>query len=150
MTKAIFIRRRVSLIPTDSEGDDILRRIQYGQEVMIDVRAARNPRHHRLFFAILHKLVENTDFFVDIEDALKAVKVACQLVDTYIDETGRVIYILRSIAWERMGQVEFSKLFDLAINVACNRWLPGTDAEDLRDEIFAMCDAPGALGRRVR
>jgi hypothetical protein len=148
--KAVFRRSRAMLVPVDDEGIALLERLRRGQDVMVDVRTARNILHHRLFFAILNKLVENTDFFVGIEDALRAVKIGCQLVDTVIDDTGKVYYILRSIAFESMDQTEFSTLFDAAIKLVCNRWLVGTKEEDLRDEVFKMCDAPTAIGRRVR
>jgi hypothetical protein len=141
--KAVYQRKGETLVPVDEQGFELLHKIRDGREVMVEVKRARNPRHHRLFFAILKFMVEHTDFD-GIEKAKSALKVATGEVDTYVETTTNIAYfILRSINWESKDQDEFAEFFDRAVDVITTRWMPpGTAAEDVRNEIVAMCDGP--------
>lgn len=145
--KAVFQRKGGALVPVDEEGNNLLLKIKDGREVMIDVRRARNPKHHRLFFAILKFIVEHTEI-ESIEAAKTALKVAVGEVDPIIDAaTGKTFFVLRSINWESKDQDEFAAFFDRSVDVITNRWMPpGTVSEDVRREIIALCDGPMMAG----
>lgn len=145
--KAVFKRNGNSLVPVDDEGFELLLKIADGREVMVDVRRARNPKHHRLFFGILKFIVEHTDLD-SIEAAKSALKVATGEVDPVIDAaTGKTYFVLRSINWESKDQDEFAAFFDRAVDVITLRWMPpGTVSEDVRREIIALCDGPMMAG----
>ena len=64
-------------------------------------------------------------------------------------DTGEVYLIPMSIAFASMTQAAFSEFMDAAINVIVARWLQGTDAEQLRREVFAVLDGPAAIGTRA-
>lgn len=142
MTKVVFRRRGATLIPVDGEGQELLHSIRDGRDVMLSVKIARNPRHHRLLFAMLNLVVQRTNKFDGTDEALIALKIACGLVDPYIDaESGKTFFVPRSIAFESMAQDEFSAFFDRAVHVATTRWFPpGTKQAEVRAEIEAMCD----------
>lgn len=150
MSKAAFIRRGNAFYPVDDDGAAIVAACPEGKEVMGDLHPVRNVRHHRMFFGLLKLLVENTDMFGSIDDALMATKIACREVDTYIEaSTGQVFYIPRSIKFESMDQARFRRLFERALHVITTRWLIGTDAEDLRQQVYDIVDGPAAIGRRA-
>lgn len=147
MTKAVFKRRGQTLIPTDSEGQDLLAAIRDGREVVVEVRAARNPRFHRLFFAVLNFCVQHCIDretgevrFSSIEHAKTAIKIATGEVDTYIDaDSGKTFFIPRSISFASMDETRFAAFFDRAVYVIAERWMPaGTTPESVRAEIEAM------------
>jgi hypothetical protein len=140
--KAVYRKRGRSLVPVDQEGLDILSRLRDERDVTVEIKQARNPRHHRLFFAILKFIVEHTDQFDGIEQAKTAIKVACGEVDPFIDPgTGKTFWITRSINWSAMDQTRFSAFFDRACWVIANRWMPeGTTPESVRAEIEAMIE----------
>lgn len=142
MTKAVFRHRGRSLIPVDQEGLDLLESIPNERDAVIEVKARRNPKHHRLFFAILKFMVEHTDHFETIEQAKTAIKIAAGEVDTHIDaETGKVFFILRSINWGAMDQTRFAAFYDRAIYVIANKWMPpGTTEDAVRSELEAMIE----------
>lgn len=153
MSKAVFARHGNSFVPVDAEGEEMLAAVKDGKQVMATFKAARNPRHHRLFFALLRVLVDNTDLFAgDTELARKAILTDCRECDVWVHpKTGEVRVEVRSIQYEKMDQVRFSRLFDRALYVICNDYLAGANAEDIRQKVFELVDGPerSALGRRA-
>lgn len=150
MTKASFIRRGFAMFPVDEDGEAIIRAIKDGAECMGEFRPARRPKQHRTYFALLKLLVDNTDAFPNVEAALRAVKLALGEVDEFtVDNTGQVVWVLRSIAFESCDQARFSKLFDDTLELIVNRWLIGTDAEELRQRVFDIVDPADAPGKRI-
>lgn len=158
MTEAVFRYREarageLGLFPVDSEAVEMMHGTKIGKDVTVEVRARRNPRHHRLFFAILKFLQMHAERFEEtpIEKIKDAVKLATGLADTFIDaETHKTYYVLRSISFASMDQGSFNSFFDEATKVIAKRWMPeGTPAEEVRRELLLMVDGPGALGSKV-
>jgi hypothetical protein len=151
LSEAIFQKRpprysgEVGLFPVDEDGVELLhRKIKDGKQVAVAVTQRRNPRHHRLYFAILKFLSEHTETFAgrDPEIISTAVKLATGLVKTFVDvETGRPVMVPLSISWGAMDQTRFNEFFDRACDVIANRWMPaGTTSDAVRDELLAMVD----------
>jgi hypothetical protein len=150
---------RAALVPVDDEGRALLERLKTNRDVGVTVIQHRNPRHHRLFFAIvkfvrLHAVdAEGNSIFehADKEMITTAIKLATGYVRSFVNlDTGNHIAIPKSISWASMGQTEFSEFFELAVNVICKRWMPpGTLPEDVRRELIEMVDGPHAVGERV-
>lgn len=158
MTEIILRKREarageVGLFPVDAEADEVLGKVKNGRDVGCDVKQRRNPLHHRLFFAIIRFLQLHAPIFESAPtDKIKdAVKLATGLADTFIDsETGQTYYVLRSISFAAMDQTAFNAFFDEAVRVIASRWMPaGTAPEDVRKELLAMIDGPGAIGSKV-
>lgn len=158
MTEAIFRYREarageLGLFPVDEEGADLVGKIKVGKEVGCDVIQRRNPKHHRLFFAIVKFLQLHSDRFDEtpIPKIKDAIKLATGLADTFIDaQTGQTYYVLRSISFAAMDQGAFNEFFDDACGVIAKRWMPaGTTVESVRKELLSMIDGPGALGSKV-
>lgn len=151
MAQAVFRKRGKALIAVDQEGIDVLSAIREERDVTIEVKQPRNPRHHRLLFAVLKFITEHTDAFQSTDEALLGLKIACGLVDPYIDaETGKTFFIPRSIAFASMDQIAFSDFFDRAVYVITTRWMPpGTTAESVRKEIEAMVEPVHEKQRRA-
>jgi hypothetical protein len=145
--KIVLKRGTSGLFPVDEQGFDLLSKIAEGREVTAEIKRARHPKHHRLFFSILRFITEHTEI-ESIEAAKNALKVATGEVDPVIDAvTGKCFFILRSIAWEAKGQDEFAAFFDRAIDVIVTRWMPpGTEADAVRAEIIKMADGPMMAG----
>lgn len=151
MSKAVFVRKGEAFVPADAEGAAMLSAVAEGKQVMGTFKAARNPKHHRLFFALLKLLVENTDLFGgDPELARKTILTDCRECDLWVHpRTGEVRVEVRSIAYEKMDQVRFSRLFERALYVICNQYLAGADADEVRQQVYEMVDGPAAIGRRA-
>lgn len=144
MAKAIFRKRGRSLVPVDQEGLDALAAIRNERDVIVEIKQPRNVRHHRLLFALLNFITTHSDLFASTDAALIGLKIACGLVDPYIDPaSGKTFFVPRSISFPSMDQTAFAAFFDRAVYVVTERWMPeGTTADEVRAEIDAMVSPP--------
>ena len=164
MTRAVFRRRGRTLVPVDQEGLDLLGSIADESDVVVNVGQKRNPKHHRLFFAILNFCVKHAinpetgellfdvaDKKLAIENAKLAVKVASSEIDPFIDPiSGKLFWVPRSMAYDAMDETRFSDFFDRAVYIITHRWMPeGTTEQSVRDEIMEMVSPTASYGRRA-
>jgi hypothetical protein len=165
MTKIIMRKRtaragEVGLFPVDDEGAELIGKLPRDRDVGADVVQHRNPRHHRLYFAILKFVKEHAvndegeSLFsnLDMDTMSDTVKLAVGYVRVYVDRNNndRLICVPRSISWAAMDQTKFNEFFDLACKVIAERWMPaGTTPDDVRRELVLMVDGPHAIGERV-
>ena len=127
--------RRVGevLVPMDELQGKGLGSLLPNKEVTVEVKQSRNPGHHRLLFALLNKVVENTEDFEDVEHLLTWLKIALGHVKTMIGPDGRVYYMPKSLSFAAMGQEKFNPFFDSALNLMVARY--GFDRPALLAEI---------------
>ncbi|MBB3997250.1 DUF1367 family protein [Aureimonas pseudogalii] len=144
MTKAVFRKMAMPqgdvLIPTDEDGRDMVRALKSMKDVIVDVHAARNPRHHRMLFLLFKKLEDGGAWEGDMDSLLDWMKFATGHVRTVIDHNGQVHTVPKSIAFESMDQAQFSRWFSRVLFVICERLLQGHSWEALRDEIVEVTD----------
>src|SRR6266700_586260 len=147
MTEAIFQKRpprssgEVGLFATDEQGAELLAHVK-GQ-CKCEITTPRNPRHHRLLFAIMKFLRTHCEDFAhnDEEIILIKLKLATGLVRVFVNkETGEVGWVPKSIAFASMDQKRFAAWFDEATAVIARRWMPGNTPEEIRAELLAMVD----------
>lgn len=132
-----FIRRSNYLVPADIMADEFLATIKIGREVLVSIRRARNPRHHRLLFAALRKVVENTDRWADEETLLDELKLATGLAEIRVNLlTGKPYAVPASISFAAMDQLRFSQWFERATPILAQSI--GVENAALLAEVNAM------------
>lgn len=102
--------------------------------IRVKLMKDRNPRHHRLFFALLHMVFQNQDKYLSQEALRFAVTVQAGWVDEIKLCGDRVALRPKSIAWGKMDQLEFKTYFDAALR-AIPELLPQFDGVDLEQEL---------------
>lgn len=122
--------------PVSAEARDFHAKTKLGQVVQLTGRRPRNAGHHRKFFALLGVLVDNTEQFASVEDALIAVKAALghgRWVKAH-PRAEREIFIPDSIDFASMSQDDFEPFYEAAIAAIIRWWLP-VAANDLREAV---------------
>jgi len=141
MAKAAFAHELIGahhiLMPFDDEGRDMLAALPVHKEVLVDIHTPRNPKHHRLLFALYVKLHDGGAFDGDQDSFLDWAKYATGHVRSSVDHRGEVHYVPKSIAFESMDQARFSRWFDRVCYHIAHRLLGSADEwEALRDDII--------------
>ena len=131
-------RTPTGLVPADEQAQNELRRVPIGKPVYVEIVAARNPRQHRLLFALLGIIVEACDY-PSTEAALIALKIATGHVEQFkMGKDGAIHFVLKSISFANMKQSDFEPWFDGALKVVSDRWLHGIKDAELRKQIEEM------------
>jgi hypothetical protein len=132
------------LRPVDDIGTQALSRLKQGDIVTVEYTRPRNPRHHRLFFALLNIVANNSPHYDDPEQVLLALKIATGHVVPHIAYDGKTYMIPQSIAFHKMDQDAFDRFFNKCVDVVVRRFLPGVTDAELRMELETMCRASAA------
>lgn len=118
------------------------RRLRVGDLVHADLTKPRNPKHHRLVFALLQKVLENMDGLQTIEQLLTIIKIKLGRVDTLVDaSSGKAYYVPQSIAFASMDQTEFSVLWRDLCRLVARDYFPGMDPDQVAELAELMDDA---------
>lgn len=122
------------MTPADHEAWSKFRRrletMKPGTFLKIECVTPRNAVHHRKFFALLNLVAENSEVYNTVEKALVAVKLIVGHADPMIDpRTGELLQVPKSINYESMGQDEFERFYNLAIDGIVEHVLTHIDRE---------------------
>lgn len=127
------------LVATDEIAAEELGLLPSGKDLLVSAKSPRNPRQHRLAWALAQKLSESCDFLHDREDAMDYLKIRCRHVKWISNpKTGNVFPVPKSIAYASLDQAAFNRLLRRMIYVICTEIVPGLPESDLRAEIEAM------------
>jgi hypothetical protein len=146
----VFVRG--NLIPADDAAREALSSLSQGSEVLIQLKAKRNVRRHRLAWGIISLVHRNTNLVPSAANLMDCAKVDLGHVEARSNPfTGECWTVPKSIAFHNMGEVEFGQFVRGLVDLVCTRWLVGTDRQELRREVEAIVDgaAMTSLGRRA-
>lgn len=118
------------------------RRLRVGDLVHAELTKPRNPKHHRLVFALLKKVLDNQDGLQTIDQLLTIIKIKLGRVDTVVDAaSGRAYYVPQSIAFASMDQGEFEILWRDLCRLVARDYFPGMSPEQVAELADMMDDA---------
>jgi hypothetical protein len=127
------------LTGADLRADEFLAGIKERSEVIVTIRRPRNPKHHRLAFAVMKKVVDNCDLWPSVEILLDDLKLATGHAELRINAfTGERQFKAKSINFAAMSQDEFRPWFDKVIDKLAG--VLGTESEALLAEVLAMVE----------
>ena len=123
------------MIPCDQEAQEWFTKTKDRQMVEMRCHRHRNPGQHRKYFALLNKVVENTDF-VSTSELLYCIKVKLNYGEwKQFPGMDRPFFIEKSINFASMKQHDFEKFYNESMNVIIRDWLPCNRA-DLEMELI--------------
>lgn len=147
----LFVVRQGRLIPADIWADEFVAGIGEGKQVLVTIRRPRNPKHHKLVFAIIKKVLDNTDLWGgDVDNCLEDLKMATGLVTRRVNLITSEPYIkAKSISWAAMSQDPFNEWFGRAVHIIATQVL---DVEEtaLFAEIMDMVEGQWRSGHNRR
>ena len=140
MATTILLQREGNKLGAcDTIGHELIVGMRHGEQVLADIKRARNPKHHRLMFALLQLALDNQDKHKDIDSLLNAIKVAtghCKWLDMMVRDVPVRVAVPKSISFASMRQDKFEKFFDAALDYLANDVLGRADKEAIRQEII--------------
>jgi len=130
-------RGEVGLFSNSEMTDDDLRIIAMDGEVMASLRREKNIQALRYLWGLVHKVADNTDLFLDKDDAMDSLKKRVGFSKGVYDPHTRKIES-RAKSLTRISDEQLRLLTDRITTVICEEILPGITRAHLREEIEAM------------
>lgn len=114
----LFRRSLGGLRPADEDAEAEFARIKPGQEVLIHVHRARNPRHHNLAFKMFELCASNSERWADKDEFRAWLLVQTGHCKTYpVEGSDYAIKIPHSMKFESMSQDDFQDFWNKALTV---------------------------------
>lgn len=136
--RALFRKTFEGLLPANNEGKDFYDRIKLGEIVELKGVKVRNGQYHRLFFAMLRLVSENSNPPISEAAALHFAKMATGTGEFVTDSRGREVFVPGSISFARMDQNAFKDFVQTAIPPLVARFMAGTAPDDLIAEAMSL------------
>lgn len=121
----VFRRRGLTAVPESAEGMEALLAIKDDTLFMADIRGARNPLQHKLFWKLCTAVADADDD--DKENVKKWLLRQLNYIDVSFDPDGTMHIETKSIAFEKMEQAVFARLFNASIPLMSERLGSATD-----------------------
>lgn len=116
-----FIKRTIRgikcFVPADVHAEEWADDVPEGREVILTSREPRHPEHHRWFFALLAKVVDNSEDWDDKDELLDALKFATKHTRRCMKLDGTMYETPRSINWASMGEDAFRRWKNRALYI---------------------------------
>ena len=111
-------RNYAGFVPYDEYDADQLESVKVGEVICAEVSQPRNPKFHRLAFGMLWKLYQNQDRFTDFDKLRAYLQIKAGIVDMIMPVDGKPYYVVKSLAWDKMDEMEFEKTFQALLTAA--------------------------------
>lgn len=135
--KLNLIRRSdFSFVPATDEDMEKALKIRKGQAVECSVKVLRNYKLLKKFWAMVNTAFNflspvQQEFFHDSVDGFRCtIEVAAGYYDEFYDATRRAwVQKPKSIAFDKMDEAEFDKLYEDVVNIVFKLFLPHVDRD---------------------
>lgn len=109
MAKIIMQKKQdLSLKPVYNNDIEKIKKLKNGSFVMIEIKQARNPKQHRLLFALLQCVLAQQEKYKSIDDLLDDLKISLGYYTKKIINN-HVVIKPKSISFANMDNIEFTE-----------------------------------------
>lgn len=115
--------------PFNAKATEDMARVKLGDVVELRMTKVRNGKFHRLFFAMLRLISENSNPRISEKAALHFAKLATGTGEVVTDSRGEAHFIPGSISFSAMDQEAFDAFVKVAIPPLVGRFMAGTAPE---------------------
>ena len=132
-----FYQGEIGFFPSNSVAQDDIAAAGMDQEVICSFYTPRNLEALKFLWALVHKVADNTDRYLDKDEAMRDLKLrAAHTKVVYNDKTKELE--LRPKSLTRINNEQLRLLTDKIADIVCNEILPGMKPNDLKREIEEM------------
>lgn len=130
--RLLFQKRPTGVFaPADPAAEEWARTVAAGDELFLEPKRARNPRHHRLAFALFQFVLDATDKFGNVEELLLWLKLKTGHYQEHVTEQGELVFVPKSISFAAMTQDAFHAWHSKALEVIRRELFPAMSDHDI-------------------
>jgi hypothetical protein len=136
----LYLKKDLSgFVPADEPSQQVWAKFKVGEVYRSDLVKPRSYQHHKQAFALLNLVYENQDRYGNFDDFRKAVAMAAGHTQELITIHGEIIRLLKSLSYDALDEVEFSRVF-AAMMTVCACLLHDMGVPELEAEVSKYCD----------
>ncbi len=138
MDRPMFQRTFDGFRPANEAGQEFFASCKFGEIAELKPTKVRNGRYHRLFFAMLKLISDNSEPHISPKAALHFAKLATGTGETVTDSRGEKHFVPGSISFARMDQEGFEAFVHTAIPPLVGRFMRGSAPADVIGEAMSL------------
>ena len=127
-----MIRQGFCLVPADDESMERFKKLKKADVLECDVKEYRNYEFHKKYFALINLAFENQEFYKDLNQFRKIMEMKSGYFDIVPTDKGYNLFIPKSIAYDKLNQVDFEELYNKVLNEII-KYLNLTEQELLKE-----------------
>jgi len=136
----IFRRQFRQLVPACDESIELITKLPQGKDVMVELKRARNPGHHRKFFKLLALVHESLPEHLEkrwpnTQSLRQELLIQTRNFDIHTTYGGATQLVPRSMAFASMSQADFEAFYTDCIRFICKHVISEMDEGVLREWI---------------
>lgn len=136
--RALFQRDFNGFRPANEEAQEMMASCKFGEIVELKATKVRNGKYHRLFFAMLKLISDNSEPHISPKAALHFAKLATGTGELVEDSKGDKHFVPGSISFAKMDQAAFEEFVGTAIPPLVGRFMRGTAPKAVVAEAMAL------------
>jgi hypothetical protein len=135
--RGALYRGEVGFFADNQMSADDIAPVAMHEETMHRITSERNLQALRFLWGLVHKVAENTDYFLDKDDAMEKLKVRVAYSKSVYDPHTREI-VVRGRSLKKISAEALRTLTDRIADIVCAELMPGMRRNDLYREIEEM------------
>ena len=136
--RALYTKSLDGFRPFNDEAQELHASVPLGRVVELAGTKVRNGQFHKLFFAILKLIAENSTPPISPKAALHFAKIASGTGEVVTDSRGDKHFVPGSISFGKMDQAGFEAFVQSAIPPLVGRFMVGSAPKDVIAEAMAL------------
>ncbi len=131
----IMVQKTLSgvLKPCYESDHDNFKKLPLNESFLITYTKKRNIKFHRKFFALMQLVYQNQELYRFLDDLRQDITIECGYYYETVNINGEVVKKAKSISFASMDEVEFSELYNTALDVIVKHF--HFDKEDMLTNI---------------
>lgn len=125
-----------SLRAADAQAEKYLSKIPFGEQVVCTIKRPRNPKFHRKLFSLFSLVFENQELYDNFDRFRKEIVMRAGFYEEHTHLTGKVSYVAKSLAFDKMDETEFSELYDKCCGVIIQYFWPDISRHQLEEAVL--------------
>lgn len=136
----LLVREGTRLAAADPISAELIAGIKHKETVTAVIRRQRNPKHHRMWWALVAAIYPHQVIYTDMKNLNNAIKIAVGHFDSGKTIDGIPWVSPKSISYAAMDQTAFASFFDRAVELVLTRIVPNTTRADLEAQLQDILD----------
>jgi hypothetical protein len=128
----------IGFFPSTPMAEEDVAIAKMDSEVVCSFYSPRNLEALKFLWALVHKVAENTDRYLDKDEAMRDLKLRAGYTRVMYDNKTKELE-LRPKSLTRINNEQLRLLTEKIIDIVCDKLIPGMKRNELRKEVEKMC-----------